>query len=113
MIARIDEMRIADAFFQFNPFGWTPPIPMWPKGNNQWAYKLYGPLNIVGAFGYRYCRNAQCNSADDGQTSGETTRGRTVSPSLAPQTVAHRVHEPCRGWERPSDHVPLVVELAL
>ena len=45
-------------------------------------------------------------------------RGRRLdhmwaSPSLAPQTVAHRVHEPCRGWERPSDHVPLVVELAL
>jgi exodeoxyribonuclease III len=45
-------------------------------------------------------------------------RGRRLdhmwaSPSLAPQTIAHRVHEPCRGWERPSDHVPLVVELAL
>ena len=23
----------------------------------------------------------------------------------------HAVHEPCRSWERPSDHVPLVVEL--
>ena len=45
-------------------------------------------------------------------------RGRRLdhmwaSPSLAPQAVAHRVHEPCRGWERPSDHVPLVVELSL
>ena len=45
-------------------------------------------------------------------------RGRRLdhmwaSPSLAPQATAHRVHEPCRSWERPSDHVPLVVELAL
>ena len=45
-------------------------------------------------------------------------RGRRLdhmwaSPQLASQAVAHRVHEPCRAWERPSDHVPLVVELAL
>ena len=43
-------------------------------------------------------------------------RGRRLdhmwaSPSLADQAVAHRVHEPCRSWERPSDHVPLVVEI--
>ena len=45
-------------------------------------------------------------------------RGRRLdhmwaSPNLAPQVTAHRVLEPCRGWERPSDHVPLIVELAL
>ncbi len=45
-------------------------------------------------------------------------RGRRLdhmwaSPSLAAQAVAHRVHEPCRAWEKPSDHVPLVVELSL
>ena len=45
-------------------------------------------------------------------------RGRRLdhmwaSPELARQATAHRVLEPCRGWERPSDHVPLVVELAL
>lgn len=45
-------------------------------------------------------------------------RGRRLdhawaSPALAPQAEAHRVLEPCRGWERPSDHVPLIVELAL
>lgn len=45
-------------------------------------------------------------------------RGRRLdhmwaSPSLAAQAQAHRVHEPCRAWERPSDHVPLVVELTL
>jgi exodeoxyribonuclease-3 len=34
-----------------------------------------------------------------------------ASPELAPLAMAHRVLEPCRGWERPSDHVPLIVEL--
>ncbi len=45
-------------------------------------------------------------------------RGRRLdhmwaSPSVAAQATMHRVHEPCRAWERPSDHVPLVVELSL
>jgi hypothetical protein len=80
-------------YIQFNPYGWTPPIPMWPVGTNQWAYKLYGPLNIVGSFGYRYCRNAQCDSADDAQTAGPVSRGHTITPSLAPQDIFDTVSE--------------------
>jgi hypothetical protein len=80
-------------YIQFNPFGWTPPIPMWSRGNNQWGYKVYGPLNMIGSFGYRYCRNAQCNSADDAQTSGETAHGRSVSPSIAPQDIFDTVNQ--------------------
>ena len=43
-------------------------------------------------------------------------RGRRLdhmwaSPALAPQAKAHRVLEPCRSWQRPSDHVPLLLEL--
>ncbi|MGE5374244.1 MAG: glycoside hydrolase family 113 [Bacteroidota bacterium] len=80
-------------YIQFNSFGWTPPIPMWSKGNNQWAYKLYGPLNILGSFGYRYCRNAQCGSADDAQTAGQNARGRVVTASLAPQDLKDDVSQ--------------------
>ncbi|MEO5808617.1 MAG: exodeoxyribonuclease III [Sphingomicrobium sp.] len=45
-------------------------------------------------------------------------RGRRLdhmwaSPSLASQATGHQVHEPCRSWTRPSDHVPLVVELEI
>jgi hypothetical protein len=70
-------------YIQFNPYGWTEPIPMWPLGNNQWSYKLYSPLNLVSNFGYRYCRNGQCGSADDQATIGESPPGRPVSTSLA------------------------------
>jgi carboxypeptidase family protein/glycosyl hydrolase family 113 len=80
-------------YIQFNPYGWTPPIPMWPVGTNTWAYKLYGPLNIVGSFGYRYCRNAQCDSADDSQTVGPTSRGHMVTPSIAPQEILDTVNQ--------------------
>ena len=53
----------------------------------------YGPLNIIGAFGYRYCRNAQCDSADDAQTPGTDAHGRNVSPTIAPQDIIDTVNE--------------------
>jgi exodeoxyribonuclease-3 len=42
-------------------------------------------------------------------------RGRRLdhmwaTPDVAKLAVAHQVHEGCRSWERPSDHVPLVTE---
>ena len=45
-------------------------------------------------------------------------RGRRLdhmwaSPEIAKLAVAHRVHEPCRSWMKPSDHVPLVTEFAV
>ncbi len=33
-----------------------------------------------------------------------------VTPDLAAHASAHRVHEECRSWERPSDHIPLVTD---
>ncbi len=78
-------------YIQFNPYGWTEPVPMWPLGNNKWAYKLYGPLNILGSFGYRYCRNGQCGSADDTATAGDSTPGRIVSTSITAQDIQDTV----------------------
>ncbi|MGF1550205.1 MAG: exodeoxyribonuclease III [Sphingomonadaceae bacterium] len=48
----------------------------------------------------------------------KSDRGRRLdhmwaSPDIAALAVSHRVHEPCRGWRRPSDHVPLVTEFRL
>ena len=74
-------------YIQFNPYGWTEPVPMWPIGNNRWVYKLYSPLSILGSFGYRYCRAGQCGIADDTATMGDSTNGRQVTTSLAPQDI--------------------------
>jgi exodeoxyribonuclease-3 len=43
-------------------------------------------------------------------------RGRRLdhmwaSPELAGNLAAHRVLRPCRNWQRPSDHVPLILEV--
>ena len=45
-------------------------------------------------------------------------RGRRLdhmwaSPGLAAHLKAHAVLEPCRAWERPSDHVPLICEIEI
>lgn len=42
-------------------------------------------------------------------------RGRRLdhmwaTPDLSDAAAAHFVHEPCRSWEKPSDHVPIVTE---
>ena len=79
-------------YIQFNPYGWTEPVPMWPIGNNRWVYKLYSPLSILGSFGYRYCRAGQCGSADDTATMGDSSNGRQVSTSLAPQDIQDTVN---------------------
>ena len=45
-------------------------------------------------------------------------RGRRLdhmwaTKDVAALAVAHKVHEPCRAWNRPSDHVPLLTEFAV
>lgn len=35
-----------------------------------------------------------------------------VSPGLQDHAVGHQVHEACRDWGKPSDHVPIVTEFA-
>jgi hypothetical protein len=79
-------------YIQFNTFGWMEPVPMWPLGNNKWAYKLYGPLNILGSFSYRYCRNGQCGSADDVQTVGAAPTGRQAITTLTGQDIKDTVN---------------------
>jgi hypothetical protein len=77
---------------QFNPYGWTVPIPMWPMGNNNWTYQLYSPLNMLSAFEYRYCRNDQCGLADDVLT-GPGRAGRSVASSLVGQDLQDAVSD--------------------
>ncbi|HEV2079834.1 MAG TPA: exodeoxyribonuclease III [Allosphingosinicella sp.] len=48
----------------------------------------------------------------------QNDRGRRLdhmwaTPDVARLAVAHSVHEHCRSWARPSDHVPLVTEFAV
>ncbi len=78
---------------QFNPlFGWTEPIPMWRIGENRWAYVLNGPTQIIGNIRYRFCRNNQCDSADDASTMGPLNPGYPVDSSMLNHTTAKQVN---------------------
>jgi hypothetical protein len=78
---------------QFNPFTWFEPVPMWKEADGTWTYVLNGPLDYGGSLAYRYCRNLQCGSADDIDTAGSTSAGRSVTPSSEPQTLTDTVRE--------------------
>jgi hypothetical protein len=73
-------------YIQFNPYGWTEPIPMWSAGNNSWRYTLYGLMDLRSIF-YRYCRNGECGVADDAQTSGDSVPGRQINTAITGQDV--------------------------
>lgn len=72
---------------QFNPYGWTNPIPMWPVGKNQWAFTLFSPLDAFSNITYRYCRNDQCGSADAIETSGPSAKGLPFTPKETEQHI--------------------------
>jgi hypothetical protein len=88
---------------QFSPFAWFEPLPMWEDSDGTWTYVLNGPLDFGGTLAYRYCRNLQCGSADDIDTAGSGTPGRSITPSAEPQTITDTV----RAWQwLPAESLP-------
>jgi hypothetical protein len=80
---------------QFNPYGWTEPIPMWPLGNNQWMYIVYSPLELLGDVQYRFCRNDQCGVADDIATGGDQSSKYSFAGGEEAQEFEHQI----QSWE--------------
>jgi len=76
---------------QFNPYGWTTPLPMTELAPNHWVFILFSPFDIISDLSYRYCREGECGIADDLATMGESPAGRTVSPSFESQYIADTV----------------------
>jgi hypothetical protein len=78
---------------QFNPFGWMEPIPMWLQADHHWIFTVYNPLNLVGNFTYRYCRNELCGIADDAATAGIASKGRSLP------TDTNTVRDSITSWQ--------------
>jgi hypothetical protein len=72
---------------QFNHYDWTEPIPMWRLGDQRWVFVLYSPFGNLEKLGYRYCRNDQCNRADDSLTHGSDSFGRLIETKDELQTI--------------------------
>jgi hypothetical protein len=83
---------VSDAItIQFNPYGWTEPIPMWPLGNQRWFYVLYNPLHLPSNASYRYCRNEQCGIADAVASAGMNGTGISFESALATKKADDKV----------------------
>ena len=81
---------------QFNPgFGWLEAVPMWhatgAEGPVVWKYDLTGPFLNLSSLNYRYCRQGQCGSADDADTTGANPAGRVVNPRSNPVMIKDNV----------------------
>lgn len=80
---------------QLNAFGWSAPIPMWPLGNNQWIYILNGPQQMLQYLQqYRYCRNDNCDSGVEADSSGVPSTGR----SIPVQPLAEPIQDTIAAW---------------
>lgn len=79
---------------QFNPFGWTPPIPMRRTGVNTWEFTLYGPLHLVANVGYRFCRNDVCLTGNEQAVNDGTIPEASFLPSSSHQTFQVAI----RNW---------------
>lgn len=73
---------------QFNPFGWFEPLPMFKIGENQWMYKLYSPMNILGPVEYRFCRNDLCE-----ETSAIAQGQQVFTPSSTDQQFTIQIDQ--------------------
>ena len=80
-----------EIYIQFNPYGWTTPLPMIEIAPNHWVFILFSPFDIISDLTYRYCREGECGIADDLTTRGELTEGRSVNPSSESQYIADTV----------------------
>lgn len=80
-----------DIYIQFNPYGWTTPLPMTELGPNHWVFILFSPFDILSDLSYRYCREGGCGITDDNKTQGVSSEGRAVSPSAEPLYIADNV----------------------
>ena len=80
-----------EIYIQFNPYGWTTPLPMTELAPNHWVFILSSPFDIISNLSYRYCREGECGIADDTATQGEYPEGRSVIPSADPQYIADTV----------------------
>jgi len=76
---------------QFHLYSWTPAIPMWPLGNQQWLYVFYGPMGVLGPVNYRICRNEQCGLADDLATAGTNPTGNPIPEKVEGRVLNYQV----------------------
>ncbi len=84
-----------EKFIQFKAQEWMEPIPLWPLGDGNFLYILYSPLSKSSPINFRFCRNADCQYANNSETDAILT---VVQPKEEPQTINITVEE-WKNWQ--------------
>ena len=97
-----------DIYIQFNPYGWTTPLPMTKVSDNHWVFILFSPFNLISDLTYRYCREGQCGITASAGSGGGPAGDWKVSPTSEPQYIADNITDWTWLEEGPlSDPLPL------
>lgn len=83
-----------EKFIQFKDSQWMSPIPLWPLGGGNYLYILYSPLDDSSPIGYRFCRNANCETARNGGAES----AETVQPSDGMQVITKTLNQ-WQNWQ--------------
>lgn len=77
---------------QFKSLHWTEPIPLWPIGDGNYLYILYSPLDVLSSLSYRFCRNNDCQKAQNVTPGGQ---GYKLEFTIEDQIISHTIED----WE--------------
>lgn len=89
---------------QLNPGLWMAPLPMWPLGEQHWGLRLYGPMDLMQALHYRYCRSDLCDLSAEAGQSGPLALGHFIEPKRIEQHPVDTVTA-WQNWSAPAQTV--------
>jgi hypothetical protein len=92
---------------QFNPFDWSPPLPIEKTGDYDYQYILYGPQDLLGEVTYRYCRNGLCDNVPFSSNSDPLAFSGSFQSKPGPQIINDVIPE-WLDW-RPTDGPTVVL----
>jgi hypothetical protein len=92
---------------QFNPFDWSPPLPMQKIGDTDYLYTLFGPQDLLGEVTYRYCRNGFCDNVPFSPNSGSLAFSGSFQSKPGLQIINDTIPE-WLDW-RPADGPTIVL----
>lgn len=78
---------------QFNPFDWSPPLPMEKSADGMYHYTLFGPQDLLGEISYRYCRNNACDNIFFSTNGAQLAQNGIIQSKSEEQSISDEIPE--------------------
>ncbi len=92
-----------EKYIQFKASDWMSPIPLWPLGAGNYLYILYSPLDDSSPLEYRFCRNANCERA---QNAGADPTQTSIQASDTMEIVTTAINQ-WQNWQPAGQDSPI------